>query len=52
VVGILLWVVNAYIPMDRKIENFSNIVVFIVVVRWLPQVFWVLGSTDSVRVGG
>ena len=51
VVGILLWVVNTYIPMDRKIRNIVNIVVVIVVVLWLLQVFGVLGSLDSIRVG-
>jgi hypothetical protein len=51
VVGVLLWVVNTYIPMDRKIRNIVNIVVVIVVVLWLLQVFGVLGSLDSIRVG-
>lgn len=51
VVGVLLWLVNAYIPMDRKIKNILNIVVVIVVVIWLLQVFGVLGSLDSIRIG-
>ena len=51
VVGVLLWVVNTYIPMDRKIKNILNIVVLIVVVIWLLQVFGVLGSLQSVRIG-
>ncbi len=52
VVGVLLWLVNSFIPMDRKIKNILNIVVVIVVVIWLLQVFGVLGSMDSIRVGG
>ena len=51
VVGVLLWVVNTYIPMDRKIKNILNIVVVIVVVLWLLQVFGILGSMDSIRIG-
>lgn len=51
VVGVLLWLVNTYIPMDRRIKNILNIVVIIVVVLWLLQVFGVLGSLDSIRVG-
>ncbi|MGB5475240.1 MAG: Thivi_2564 family membrane protein [Gammaproteobacteria bacterium] len=51
VVGVLLWVVNTYIPMDRKIRNILNIVVVIVVVIWLLQVFGVMGSLDSIRIG-
>jgi hypothetical protein len=51
VVGVLLWLVNTYIPMDRKIKNILNIVVVIVVVIWLLQAFGVLGSLDSLRIG-
>lgn len=51
VVGVLLWVINTYIPMDSKIKRILNIVVVIVVVLWLLQVFGVLGSLDSVRIG-
>ena len=51
VVGVLLWLVNTYIPMDRKIKNILNIVVVIVVVIWLLQVFGILGSMDSIRIG-
>ena len=51
VVGVLLWLVNAYIPMDRKIKNILNIAVVIAVVVWLLQAFGVLGSLDSIRIG-
>jgi hypothetical protein len=51
VVGVLLWLVNAYIPMDRKIKTILNAVVVIVVVIWLLQVFGVLGSLGSIRIG-
>ena len=51
VIGVLLWLVNTYIPMDRKIKNILNIVVVIVVVIWLLQVFGILGSMDSIRIG-
>lgn len=52
VVGVLLWLVNTYIPMDRKIKQILNIVVVIVVVIWLLQVFGVIGSLGSIRIGG
>ena len=52
VVGVLLWLVNTYIPMDSKIKQILNIVVVIVVVIWLLQVFGVIGSLGNVRVGG
>jgi hypothetical protein len=35
VVGVILWLINTYIPMDRKIKNILNIVVVIAVVLWL-----------------
>ncbi len=50
VVGVLLWLINAYIPMDRKIKNILNIVVVIAVVIWLLKAFGVLGSMGSIRV--
>jgi hypothetical protein len=51
VVGVLLWLVNTYIPMDSKIKTILNVVVVIAVVIWLLQAFGVLGSLDSIRVG-
>ena len=52
VVGVLLWLVNAYIPMDGKIKKILNIVVLIVVVLWLLQAFGILGSLGNIRIGG
>ncbi len=51
VVGLLLWLVNNYIPMDAKIKNILNIVVVIAVVLWLLSAFGVLGPLSSYRVG-
>jgi hypothetical protein len=51
VVGVLLWLVNTYIPMDQKIKSILNIVIVIAVVLWLLQVFGILGSLDSVHIG-
>jgi len=51
VVGVLLWLVNNYIPMDGKIRSILNAVVVIVVVLWLLQAFGLLGSLGAMRVG-
>ena len=51
VVGVLLWLVNTYIPMDGKIKRILNVVVVIVVVVWLLQVFGVLGALNGIHVG-
>lgn len=39
VVGVILWLINNYIPMDRKIKSILNVVVVIFVIIWLLQVF-------------
>ena len=50
VVGVLLWLVNTYIPMDGKIKNILNIVVVIVVVIWLRQALGLLGSIRGIGI--
>ena len=50
VVGLVLWLINNYIPMDRKIKNILNVVVVIVVILWLLRVFGLLGQLGNVRV--
>jgi hypothetical protein len=50
VVGVLLWLVNAYIPMDAKIKKILNIVVVICVVVWLLSVFGVINHSGDIRV--
>jgi hypothetical protein len=49
VVGVLLWAVNTYIPMDRKIKNILNVVVVIVVILWLLKVFGLLASLKNLH---
>jgi hypothetical protein len=51
VVGVLLWLVNNFIPMDGKIKSILNAVVVIAVVLWLLSAFGVLGPLSSYRVG-
>jgi len=50
VVGVLLWLVNNYIPMDGKIKGILNAVVVILVVLWLLQAFGLLGTLVGIRV--
>ena len=50
VVGVILWLINTYIPMDRKIKNILNVVVVIVVVLWLLQAFGLIDSLRNVRI--
>lgn len=51
VVGVLLWLVNTYIPMAGSIKSILNAVVVIVVVLWLLNVFGLLHNLSSLRVG-
>ena len=51
VVGVLLWLVNTYIPMDATIKRILNIVVLIVVVLWLLHLFGMFDSFSNFRVG-
>ena len=51
VVGVLLWLVNNYIPMDAKIKQILNIVVVVAVVVWLLNVLGLMSSIRGVRVG-
>jgi hypothetical protein len=50
VVGVLLWLINAYIPMDRKVKNILNVLVVIGLVIWLLKAFGIWGSMDSIKV--
>ena len=51
VVGVILWLINRFIPMAGSIKSILNAVVVIVVVLWLLNVFGVLGSLSKIRVG-
>jgi len=51
VVGVLLWLVNTYIPMDAKIKRILNAVVVIIVVLWLLQSFGLLSGFGNFHIG-
>jgi hypothetical protein len=51
VVGVLLWLVNSFVPMARSIKSIFNAVVVIVVVVWLLNVFGLMDSIRNIRVG-
>ncbi|HEX5413900.1 MAG TPA: Thivi_2564 family membrane protein [Terriglobia bacterium] len=52
VVGILLWLVNNYIPMAGSIKTILNVVVVVAVVLWLLNVFGLFNSVSRMHVGG
>lgn len=51
VVGFVLWVINAYFPMDAKIKQILNIGVVLFVIVWLLQATGFIYSMDTVHVG-
>jgi hypothetical protein len=51
VVGIVLWLINTYIPMDGKIKTILNVVVVIVVIVWLLSAFGLTGSSGNLKIG-
>jgi len=50
VIGVLLWLVNTYIPMDGKIKQILNVVVVVCVVAWLLFAFGILDHSGDIRV--
>ena len=51
VVGVLLWLVNRFIPMQATIKSILNAVVVIVVVLWILNIFGLFHSLSRVRIG-
>ena len=51
VVGVLLWLVNRFIPMQGSIKSILNGVVVIAVVLWLLNIFGLLHSLSGIRIG-
>jgi hypothetical protein len=51
VVGVILWVINNYIPMQGNIKKILNVVVIIGVAIWLLSVFGIIGNLSSMHIG-
>jgi hypothetical protein len=50
VAGVIMYLINNYIPMDSKIKSLLNIVVIIILIIWLLKVFGILGRLGSFKV--
>ena len=50
VAGVVLWLVNTYIPMDVKIKRIFNIVVVVVIIIWLLKVFGLFAYLMNIHV--
>jgi undecaprenyl pyrophosphate phosphatase UppP len=52
IVGVLLYLINRFIPMASSIKTILNVVVVVAVVIWVLQVVGLWGGISSFRVGG
>ena len=52
VLGVLLWAINTYIPMNATIKKILNVVIIIVAVLFILSAFGILGAMQGIRVGG
>ena len=50
IVGLVMWLINTYIPMAAGIKSLLNVVVFVVVLVWVLQVFGVIGGIPGLRI--
>jgi len=50
VVGVLLWALNSFVPMDAKVKSILNLVVVILLIVWLLRAFGVIGALSSIHV--
>jgi hypothetical protein len=51
VIGVLLWLVNRFVPMQSQIKGILNAVVVIAVVLWLLKIFGLFDYLTQFRVG-
>ncbi len=51
VVGVVLWLINSYIPMQATIKKILNAVVIIVVVLWLLNAFGLIEGLKTIHIG-
>ena len=50
IAGLILWLINTYIPMASAIKSLLNIVVFIVLLIWVLQAFGLIGSIPGFKM--
>ena len=50
IAGLVLWLINTYIPMAAAIKSLLNVVVFIVLLIWVLQVFGLIGNIPGIKM--
>jgi hypothetical protein len=49
-VGLVMWLINTYIPMAGAIKSLLNIVVFVVLLVWILQTFGLVGAIPGLKI--
>ena len=52
VIGVIMYLINTYIPMEANIKKILNIAVVIIVIIWLLSAVGLLPDLNAIRVGG
>ena len=50
VIGLIMWLINSFIPMAAGIKSLLNVVVFVVVLIWILRVFGMVGDIPGVHI--
>ena len=50
VIGVILWLINTYVPMAASIKKILNIVVIVVVIIWLLNAFGIIAGGPGIRL--
>ncbi len=50
VVGLVMWLINSYIPMAAAIKSLLNIIVFVVLLIWILQTFGLIGAIPGLKM--
>jgi hypothetical protein len=50
IAGLVMWLINTYIPMAAGIKSLLNVIVFVVLLIWVLQVFGVINGIPGLRI--
>ena len=51
IVGVVLWLINQYVPMAASIKSILNAVVVVAAIIWLLNVFGLLSTNPKIHLG-
>lgn len=49
-IGVIMWLINTYIPMSETIKKILNVVVIIAIIIWLLGIFGIIGSLGAITI--